>query len=91
MTADEYRAAAIQIATIARLAHQLAENIDLDGFIAMSDRADALGPVLDPTLWMRGRDRNDATRALAHATRTYLGAVDEALAHLLPGQPEFPR
>lgn len=49
-------------------------------FIAESESMDSVGPILDPTLWMKPeRQKVDAAlRPLVKATRDWLAAVDHA-------------
>jgi hypothetical protein len=50
---------------------QLLMNIDVEGFIERAERADAIAPVIDPTLWMRGHERLDALKDLAHGAMKF--------------------
>lgn len=54
----------------------LVANLKLDAFLARIERADALTPMLDPTLWMRGGAKLAAVRRLALAAK---GLRDEVL------------
>lgn len=55
----------------------IAESVDLDQMLAVSSYADAIGPFIDPTLYMRSADRGDRAaiddlcRALQPAVRVW--------------------
>lgn len=51
------------------LVAKMVSNMDLDGFLQRINHAEALGPVLDPTLFMRGATRLDAIKRLARAAK----------------------
>lgn len=57
---------------------------NLDRFIRQSEYADTLGPFLDPTLWMQGKDKLDAMTEDAKALRSLIKGV-------LSRHPEIPR
>ena len=45
----------------------LIAGFDIPGLIEAIDKADALGPILDPTLWMQNHKAMDDNRALLAA------------------------
>lgn len=50
---------------------------NIEGFIVRIDKADAMGPVLDPTLWRETHRRVDAMRKVAQAALKLQSAVEE--------------
>ncbi len=60
MTSDEYRHALYAVF----VAGGLLEVQDIEGMIAAIDKADTLGPVLDPTLWMKNNKKMQADREM---------------------------
>lgn len=76
MTAEDWRLAVIQCHGFKEMLGLL----KLDELIAAGDTAGAIGPIMDPTLY---RDRGDAMEcdlAILKAARTFVGAIDEAIA-----------
>jgi len=55
-------------ADLADMARRL-RHIPLDEFIAMAEHADAVGPIMDPTLYRAGAARLADVIRLAHAAR----------------------
>lgn len=71
MTNEEYIATQMQLAVLA----QMVEQMNLTDFIAQAERADAIAPVIDPTLWMKGHKHLDAVKDLARAGLAFQGAA----------------
>jgi hypothetical protein len=63
MTPAEYQMIQNQISLFA----QLVEPLDLAGFIEMADRADTIGPFVDPTMWRDAHKNLDYIKSLAEA------------------------
>lgn len=51
------------------LVSRMIANMDLDGFLERLNRAEVLGPVLDPTLFIQGATRFDAIKRIARAAK----------------------
>jgi len=45
--------------------------IDVAGVLGEMGRADTIGPILDPTLWMKGHRQMDIQREIAQAALTF--------------------
>jgi len=45
--------------------------MDLDGFLERIDSAESLGPILDPTLFQKGKDNLQAVKDLAESLRPF--------------------
>lgn len=80
-TLDEaiYRATQQQIMAFAGLVHDL----PLEEFIETANHAQAIGPILDPTLWMKGTKKLDEVLRLANALRTFQIEVERQLGQAL--------
>lgn len=63
MDADEYRT---HLLLCYRAIHVLAQ-IPLQELLDNQNRADAIGPFIDPTLWIRNRDKLNEDRAIVEA------------------------
>ena len=86
MTNDEYIATQSQLVTLINVIEQM----NLTDFIAQAERADAIAPVIDPTLWMKGHKHLDAVKDLARAALNFQGAAvkfRETMAKLKAGTP----
>lgn len=51
--------------------------LDLVGFLARIEHTEALGPIVDPTLWIKGSDRLEAIKRCAIAFRGAQGAAED--------------
>ncbi len=80
-TLDEaiYRATQQQIMAFAGLVHDL----PLKEFIETGEHAQAVGPFVDPTLWVKGTKKLDEVLRLANALRTFQIEVKRQLAQAL--------
>lgn len=58
----------------------------LDEFIAAIERAESTGPVLDPTLYMKGKDNLEQIKIIAKAARRFKKEVQPALEVLRENQ-----
>lgn len=76
MTKEEFQVAITGAHTVYIAARTLAEHVDLSAAIAAIDQADALGPIMDPTLYRDKRRAMDEDRDVLSAVK--------ALAELLP-------
>lgn len=65
MTREEYQDTQANVLTIARIALLL----PLEEFVAAIDHADAVGPILDPTLYRAGMGKMQQVRELAVAVQ----------------------
>ncbi len=63
MTIEEYRRHLDRLVLVA----DCIEGEPLSEMLAASERADALGPIVDPMRWMKGRDRNRHIAAFLRA------------------------
>ena len=54
-------------------------DLDLDQFIEAIDRADSVGPILDPTLWIKTHDTMYQIRKLAVALKGFQKVVREMI------------
>lgn len=54
--------------------------LDLEGFVSACNRADSVGPIVDPTLWMKGHGDLDRCRRIAAAAKNFVTVVEEAAA-----------
>ena len=57
----------------------LVKDLHLDEFIAAIDHADSIGPILDPTLWMRGNKEMMKIRDLAAGLRDFQTVVNKII------------
>ncbi len=57
----------------------LVKGLPLDEFIAAIDHADSIGPILDPTLWMRGNKEMMKIRDLAAGLRDFQTIVNKII------------
>ena len=57
----------------------LIKGLPLDEFIAAIDHADSIGPILDPTLWMRGNKEMMKIRDLAAGLRDFQTVVNKII------------
>lgn len=67
MERELYESTQMQIIQIARLV----KDLPLGEFIGAIDTADSIGPVVDPTLWMRGHEKMDMIRKAAVALNKF--------------------
>lgn len=49
----------------------LIENMELEEFLQAINRADTIGPIMDPTLWMKGKDNMHKIERIAQAARAF--------------------
>lgn len=71
MDQDDYRSAVMAC----RVAAKMLAQHDLSGLLRAVDRADAVGPILDPTLW---RDKHEAMAEDAELLRAALPLAELA-------------
>lgn len=57
----------------------LVKDLHLVEFIAAIDHADSIGPILDPTLWMRGNKEMMKIRDLAAGLRDFQIVVNKII------------
>jgi hypothetical protein len=67
MSKDEYQQTQQALITLALLI----EGLDLLGFLRAIDRAESIGPILDPSLYGRAGDKLADLRKLAAAARAF--------------------
>lgn len=65
LTKDDYQAAVIACHVAARM---LAQH-PIDKLLEAIERADSIGPILDPSLWMKKRDAMNDDREVLRAAR----------------------
>lgn len=63
-----------------RLMASLVEDMALDEFIANAERANDLGPFVDPSLWMKGTDKLQIIIDLAKGLRHFQKEAEKARA-----------
>jgi len=68
VTKEEYQETQMKLVMI----RQLADGIPLDEFLQAIERADAIAPVVDPTLWNKSFRELDKIRELAKALRAFI-------------------
>lgn len=73
MDRDEYTAFLLQLQALATVAR----GMDLEGFLACARDAEEMGPYIDPTAWMAGRERLTQIRSLAEAARQFQQRIRE--------------
>lgn len=76
MKAEEYRMTQDHIFLLAAMARTL----PVPEFIEAIDKAESLGPVLDPTLYIKGADRMAKVRKIAAAVLELKRTADEVFA-----------
>jgi hypothetical protein len=67
VTKEEYQETQMRLVML----RQLADGIPLNEFLRAIERTDALGPILDPTLWMKGHRELGKIRELARALQAF--------------------
>lgn len=67
MTNEEYTQTQQHIVLLA----QLANGLDLDGFLERISLAESVAPIVDPTLWIRGGKKLHQVKRLAQALRPF--------------------
>jgi hypothetical protein len=75
MTDEEYLSTQNTVVLLASMFAQ--EHLDFAGFVTRAERADAIAPMLDPTLWIKGHTRLDAIKRLATAALVFQRAARE--------------
>ena len=80
MDRDEYELIQNQI----MLLGSAVKDLNLDDFIAEIDRADTIGPILDPTAWINGRETMYQIRQLAVALKGFQKVVQEIIQKQYP-------
>lgn len=78
MDEQEYMRTQASLMTLCQLLHSF--NLDLRRFIRMIDHADAVGPILDPSLWMQGHSKMSEIREIALAFLNVQGVLQDILA-----------
>lgn len=71
MRAEEYASTQMQIVTFANLVLDM----PLDEFLRAINRADTLGPIFDPTLWIKGQEKMHEVERLARALSGFQSAA----------------
>jgi len=61
--------------------------MDLDGFLERIDTAESLGPILDPSLFQKGKDNLQAVKDLAESLRPFRETVLRLMADGPGGEP----
>lgn len=74
MTQEEY----IEVQSQVLLLGALVRDLDLEGFIAMAERADSVGPLLDPSRWIAARENLALVLTLARKLRAVQVALPSA-------------
>lgn len=53
----------------------MSKDLDLDGFIQKAEKADTVGPFIDPTLWTKANGKLRAIIDMAKALKTFQQTV----------------
>lgn len=77
MTDTEYEVTQAFVLTFAELIYK--HTLDFRGFFERIEHADASGPIIDPTMWIKGHKEMHKIRDLARATQTYQTRIKEIL------------
>jgi hypothetical protein len=77
VTDAEYALVQSQIMSIAELVEATLPIERLDAFIERIERAETMGPVLDPTLWIRAGKTMAKIKAVAIELRSLVIALEE--------------
>jgi hypothetical protein len=80
MTSEEYRVVQGRVLAIARMAY---ETTDIDRMLVLAERADAIGPILDPTLWRETHRNLELLRELAGPVQQLKAIVERHRPRLL--------
>lgn len=56
----------------------LVQDVKLTEYINAIERADAVGPVFNPTLWMRGHKKTDILKKMAEGLRAFQKSLPTA-------------
>lgn len=73
MTDEEYQRTQDELVRLCREVLQL----DLVGFLNRVEHTEATGPIVDPTLWIKGQARLEAIKRCAVAFRGAQGAAED--------------
>lgn len=76
MTAAEYNLTCERVIAVAGVTATL-ELADVDALIAQAETAQAVGPILDPTLARAGAEKLDQELKLFRALRTFRAVLEE--------------
>lgn len=80
MLKDEYAAVQGQLLAIVSIVAEM----PLDEFILAGERAQAIGPFIDPTLWQKGTKQLDGAMRLAIALRVFQAEMERQMAEVAP-------
>lgn len=80
MKKDEYQITQTLLLSHAKLI--ASSHLDLDEFIEAINRAESVGPVLDPTLYIKGKDNLEQIKIIAKAARRFKKEIQPALEKL---------
>lgn len=72
-----YQTTLMQIRAICTVVHALNDD-DLTAFIRANERADTIGPFIDPTLWMAGHRNMNTLTKVATALQRFKSVVTDA-------------
>ena len=76
MSEEEYVQTQNTIFMLASIVHDL----PLDEFIVAIHHANAVGPIIDPTLYIKASDNLDKIGTLAHGLRKFQQAIETVIA-----------
>jgi hypothetical protein len=65
----------LQLVNIARLVRLGPTDEELRRYIEAASRVDAIAPIIDPTLWMKGSKKNDCFLKIARALVTFRASL----------------
>lgn len=82
MNKDEYKRQQQTILLFTRMMVAQKALIDFQDMIDAMNKADAVGPILDPTLWMRGADNMNDIRTITVAFRDFVTKAEAPLHRL---------
>lgn len=79
----DYKETQYQLLMISRI---FVENLNLDEFIKAINKAEAVGPVIDPTLFKKGNPNMQRIKNIAYAAQRFQNEVAPELAALREGK-----
>ena len=77
MNNTEYQRVQDSLVMLAQMMKSL--DLDLDEFLARISDADSIGPMIDPTLWMRGNKKLENVRRLAVTAKTFQDEINRQI------------
>lgn len=85
MKEEDYEETQYQLLTLSRI---IVDTLKLDGFIKTINKAEAVGPVIDPTLFKKGNPNMQRIKNIALAAQRFQNEVRPELAAIQPMMKE---